>query len=91
MQLVDIPVKVDSSFIVQAGSEMPLDKRMKVWAAISLYLERKISIGRAAELAEMGSGDFQDYLVQHEIPVSLITFKELQEELSMLKETGRIQ
>ncbi len=92
METVEIPVTFDARVVENLkGDEIPLDQRMRVWAAISLYLDKKVSVGKAAELAGMHYGEFQDYLGKHQIPVSLITFKELQAELQMLEEIDRPQ
>jgi predicted HTH domain antitoxin len=90
METIEIPVKVSAGFTKLGPDDMPLEQRMRVWAAISLYLDRKVSIGKAAELAEMDSVAFHEYLGEHQIPVTLITYKELQDEIKMLKETGRL-
>ena len=85
MENVSIPVEFDSRFeqLLQ-GDEMPLQHRMRVWAAISLYLDMKVSIGKAAELACMGYGEFQEYLGKHKIPISLLTIDDVLEDLKKI-------
>jgi len=85
METVEIPVKVSAGFTKLGPDDMPLEQRMRVWAAISLYLERKVSVGKAAELAEMNYGEFQDYLGGHQIPVSFLTLEEVLKDVEKIK------
>lgn len=85
MENVSIPVEFDARFEqMLKGDEMPLQQRMRVWAAISLYLDMKVSIGKAAELAGMGYGEFQAYLGKHKIPISLLTIEDVFEDLQKI-------
>lgn len=44
-------------------------KMMKLYAAMELYKEQKLSMGKAAELAEMNKTDFMFKLGEYGIPV----------------------
>jgi predicted HTH domain antitoxin len=86
MANISIPVEFDARIEkILKGDEMPLQQRMRVWAAISLYLDMKVSIGKAAELAGMHYGEFQEYLGKHQIPVSLLTLDDVLKDIEMLK------
>jgi predicted HTH domain antitoxin len=86
METVEIPVRVDASFLNNwQDDDMPLAKRMRVWAAISLYLEQKISTGKAAQLSEMSYGEFQEYLGKHQIPISLLTLEDVLKDVERMK------
>ncbi|MCU0388541.1 MAG: UPF0175 family protein [Chitinophagaceae bacterium] len=92
MENISIPVEFDPCIEkILIGDEMPLQQRMRVWAAISLYLDMKVSIGKAAELAGMHYGEFQEYLGKHKIPVSLLTYEDFEKEMDMLKKTGLLE
>jgi predicted HTH domain antitoxin len=92
MEKFAIPVEFDARFEeILKGDEMPLQQRMGVWAAISLYLDMKVSIGKAAELTVMHYGEFQDYLGKHQIPVSLLTLEDVLTDIEMLKKTGQLE
>jgi predicted HTH domain antitoxin len=86
MEMVEIPVKVDSFFLNKwKDDDMPLEKRMRIWAAISLYLEQKISTGKAAQLSGMHYGEFQEYLGKHQIPISLLTVEDVLNDVNKIK------
>ncbi len=92
MENVSVPVEFDARIEkLLKKDEMPLKQRMRVWAAISLYLDMKVSVGKAAELAGMGYGEFQEYLGKHQIPISLLTFQDFEKEMEMLKKTGQLE
>ena len=44
----------------------------------------KISIGRAAEIAGMNQGDFEDYLADHGVAISNITAQQLNRDIDFL-------
>lgn len=85
MKTVEIPVTFDARFVENwKDDEISIEQRMRIWAAISLYLDKKISVGKAAELAGMHYGEFQDYLGKHQIPVSLLTYEEVMADLEKM-------
>jgi len=55
---------------------------MRLYTALMLFREGKLSSGAAAELAGVPRVLFFDLCAEHEIPVSQITPKELERELS---------
>ena len=55
---------------------------MRLYTALMLFHEGKLSSGAAAELAGVPRVLFFDLCAEHEIPVSQITPKELERELS---------
>ena len=54
----------------------------KLAIAIYLYLRRKVSLGKAAELAEMSKWDFIELLSRLGIPVINYPPEELEDEVS---------
>ena len=57
------------------------ENEMKLYLAIMLYKERKISISQAAKLAELTLSDFMYELGKHKTEFTNITEEELEEEL----------
>ncbi len=75
MKNIAVPEEFDARVAENIkDDDIPLERRMRVWAAISLYLNFKISIDNSAELACMDYAVFQDYLGKHRIPISLLTY-----------------
>lgn len=78
---VEISEELLSTFKVSrenAGEEL---KRL---AGVALYQMHKISIGRAAEIAGMNRGDFEDYLTDHGVSISNITPQQLSKDINFL-------
>ncbi len=80
---LDVEISEDllSTFNVpqeNAGEEL---KRL---AGVALYQMHKISIGRAAEIAGMNQGDFEDYLADHGVAISNITAQQLNRDIDFL-------
>ena len=57
------------------------ENEMKLYLAIMLYKERKISISQAAKLAGLTLSDFMYELGKHKTEFTNITEEELEEEL----------
>jgi predicted HTH domain antitoxin len=57
------------------------ENEMKLYLAIMLYNERKISISQAAKLAGLAISDFMYELGKHKTSFTNITEEELEEEL----------
>jgi predicted HTH domain antitoxin len=58
---------------------------LKLYLAIMLYKERKISIGQAAKLSGLTQLDFLYELGKHKVSFTNISEEELEEELRRLK------
>ena len=58
------------------------ENELKLYLAIMLFKERKISVGNAAKLAGLGLRDFLYELGKHKASFTNITVEELEEELS---------
>jgi len=61
------------------------ENELKLYLAMILYKERKISIGQAAKLAGLTLSDFMYELGKHKIGFTNITEEELEEELRRIK------
>ena len=58
---------------------------LKLYLAIMLYKERKISVGQAAKLAGLSLGDFMCELGKHKESFTNISVEELEEELRRIR------
>ncbi len=61
------------------------ENELKLYLAIMLYKERKISVGQAAKLADLSLRDFMYELGKHKESFTNITAEELEEELRRIK------
>ena len=61
------------------------EKELKLYLAIMLYKERKLSAGQAAKLAGLSLRDFMYELGKHKESFTNITADELEEELRRIK------
>ncbi|MEM9776608.1 MAG: UPF0175 family protein [Chloroflexota bacterium] len=62
---------------------------MRVELAIALYSARRLSVGKARELAEMSLFEFRQILAARKIPVDLDS-EDFFEEIDTLNELGRL-
>ena len=51
-------------------SEKDLKKRIKISLATQLYTQKKVTIGKAAQIAEMSRLEFETLLSEYKIPIS---------------------
>jgi predicted HTH domain antitoxin len=61
------------------------ENELKLYLAIMLYKERKVSIDQAANLAGLTLSDFMYELGKHKIGFTNITAEELEEELRRIQ------
>lgn len=61
------------------------ENELKLYLAMMLYRERKLSISQAAKLAGLNLSDFIYELSKHKIGFTNITEEELKEELRRIK------
>lgn len=70
-------------------SSLPLDEQVRCALAIHLLLTRRVSLGRAAELAGLPYRGFWDLLVQLDLPAFVYGAKEYEVDVSSLEESER--
>jgi len=61
------------------------ENELRLYLAMMLYKERKLSLGQAAKLAGLALSDFMYELGKHKIGFTNITEEELEEELRRTK------
>ncbi|HBI36020.1 MAG: hypothetical protein A2355_08900 [Spirochaetes bacterium RIFOXYB1_FULL_32_8] len=75
-----------SDSIIMALNENKDDflMKMKLFTAVEYFKEEKLSLGKAAELADMNKIDFMFYLGKNNIPVINYSLEDLEKELGVM-------
>ena len=63
--------------------------QMRIELAISLYSQRRLSIGKARELAGLSLWEFRQFLGQRRIPAHY-DITDMKEDIHVLQEAGRL-
>ncbi|MFT4758347.1 MAG: putative HTH domain antitoxin [Paraglaciecola sp.] len=79
---IDLPSDI---FLTLNESEKELKQRIKFSLAIQLYIQRKITIGKAAQIAQMPRFDFETMLSDNHIPISTLELEDVLEDIKKLK------
>ncbi len=79
----------DDIFLALNEKPEELLKDIKSFAAIKFFEMGKLSLGKAAELAEMDKLDFIELLSRHSISVYNYAPEELEEDLSNIQKTRK--
>jgi predicted HTH domain antitoxin len=61
-------------------------EEVKRFIAVKLYRDRSVSIGRAAEIADMNRIDFETYLSERKIPISNLSYEQIMADTASLDE-----
>jgi len=86
MERVKIHMEVSKDFLYAFDlNENKLSRELKLLAAIELYREHKISMGKAAEFAEMDKYMFQKELTSRDIPTIDYDIEDVRAESEILK------
>ena len=72
--LIDLPSDI---LLTLNESESELKKLIKSSFAIQLYLQQKVTIGKAAQIAEMSRLEFESFLSDNEISISTLNLEEI--------------
>ena len=65
-------------------TEKELKSRIKLSLAIYLYLQEKITIGKAAQIAELSRIQFETILSESKIPISNLGIEDIMSDLNKL-------
>jgi predicted HTH domain antitoxin len=63
-----------------------IEQEFKQFIAVKFYLNENVSIGQAAGIAGMRRIDFETYLSQNQIPISLLTYEDVMADLEKMKD-----
>ncbi|MCG3160552.1 MAG: hypothetical protein JMDDDDMK_01621 [Acidobacteria bacterium] len=79
-QVLTIPYSSD--LLVATGqSPEALEQELRFWLAVKLFELRRLSLGKAAEMAGMDKLRFMDELSRSEVPVINLADDQIQDEL----------
>jgi len=71
MKNIGINIEIDPEILSALNSTKgEFSDNIKLWAAITLFQFNKLSISKAAHLADMHRYDFEKILAAHNIPIS---------------------
>ena len=73
-------------FLSLNENEQEFSKQMKLYTALFLFRERKLSIGKAAQLSGLSIYEFMMEAGKHNVPVINYDTEDLKQELEALKE-----
>lgn len=79
---IDFPSEI---LLTLKESEVEFKQRIKNAVAIQLYMQEKISIGKAAELADLSRLDFETLLSKNKIPISNLTLQDILSDIEKIK------
>ena len=86
MTLQTINVDLPSDILLTLNeSEVELKKRIKLSLAIQLYTHQKITIGKAAQIADMSKFQFETLLSEHQISISNLDIEDVLDDIEKLK------
>ena len=86
MTLRTIKIDLPSDILLALNeSENELKKRIKLSLAIQLYIQQKVTIGKAAQIAEMSRFQFETTLSENKIPISNLGLEDVMEDVRKLK------
>ncbi|MCP4154293.1 MAG: UPF0175 family protein [bacterium] len=81
-----LKINISSELLIALNiTEKELQKEMRVNSAIRFYQEEKLTIGKAAQFAEMNRYEFEKLLAENNIPISNLEFDDIEMDLSKLK------
>lgn len=86
MTLQNIQIDLPSDILLTLNeSENEIKKRIKCSFAIQLYIQKKVTLGKAAQVAEMSRFEFESYLSDNEISISTLTLDDVVNDSAKLK------
>ncbi|MBU6342629.1 MAG: UPF0175 family protein [Bacteroidetes bacterium] len=66
-------------------SEKELKKRIKQSLAIQLFTQQKVTLGKAAQIAELSRLEFETLLSENNIPISALDLADVLQDIQKLK------
>jgi predicted HTH domain antitoxin len=66
-----------------------VEQEVKCYLAVKYYQKEALTIGKAAELAGMNRMEFELFLAHNQIPISLLTYDDIQEDLVKMENITR--
>jgi len=86
MQTLTVNIDIQPDILISLNqNKVDFAKQLKLWAAISMFQHGKLSLARAANLADLHRYDFENILAELKIPISNINIEDAKKELELLK------
>lgn len=86
MALQTINIDLPSDILLTLNeSEKELKDRIKFSLALQLYIQQKVTIGKAAQIAEMSRFQFESALSENKIPISTLSLEDVLKDIQKLK------
>ena len=86
MALQTVNIDLPSDILLTLNeSEKELQKRIKVSLAIQLYVQHKVTIGKAAQIAGMSRLQFETVLSENNISISTLDLEDVMGDIQKLK------
>jgi predicted HTH domain antitoxin len=89
---INVPISEEVLFILKKD-EKALQKEFATILAVQFFKEKRLSLGKSAELAGMTKNEFVEFLGKHEIDIYQYTEEELTHEVEFINKVtaGNIQ
>lgn len=85
MTVQSITIELPSDILLTLNeSVVELQKRIQLTLAMQLYLEKKITIGKAAQIAQMSRLNFEELLSDHGIPISSLELEDILDDIQKI-------
>ncbi len=89
MQTVSLKLEVPSELLaLLRKSRREMEREAQIWFALELFRQRRVSAGKAAELAGLSLSEFMDVSRQHGIEWASYTDEELEAEIQEARSIG---
>lgn len=72
-------------FIALNKSEAELKREMRQYTAMKFYETGKLTIGKAAQFAEMARWDFENLLAENNISISNLEIQDIDDDLNKMQ------
>lgn len=79
---IDLPSDI---LLTLNESEKELKKRIKISLALQLYIQQKVTIGKAAQIAELSRFQFETLLSENQVPISSLDLADVLDDIEKLK------
>lgn len=79
---IDVPAEV---LLTLSRTEGELQREIRQALAVQFYLQQRITLGQAAQLAGMSRLAFEGYLGEMQVPISLLSLEEVRADQSKLR------
>jgi len=85
MGIQKISIDLPSDILLTLNeTEQELIKRIKISLAVQLYSQQKVTIGKAAQIADLPRIQFETILSEHQIPISNLELADVLKDIEKL-------